>query len=310
MRKKHGMARAIKTILRGAIGSPLTRLTRGLLDERELHYVWKKLDSVAAVNKGTQILLSLKYQELARSGHLPDWHDVEFRCFSQNGEDGLLLYVFALIGTTSRRCVEMCAGDGIECNTANLLVNHRWVGLLIDGDGDNVARGQAFYHACRDTFSFPPKFRQAWISAENVNTLLRDNGFGGDLDLLSIDLDGMDYWVWKALDCTAPRVVIVEYESGWGPTEALTRPYQANFQADFLPSAGASLAALAKLGAEKGYRLVGCNSSGVNAVFVRQGIADDLLPAVDPRDCFRHPMSQYRRDCGRPTPREGEWIHV
>jgi hypothetical protein len=266
------------------------------------------------VNKGTQILLSLKYQELARSGHLPAWHDVEFRSFSQNGEDGLLLYVFALIGTTNRKCVDICAGDGIECNTANLLVNHRWVGLLVDGDSANVTRGRAFYDACRDTLFFPPLLQQAWVSAENVNALLRESGFVGEIDLLSIDLDGMNYWVWKAIDCAVPRVVMVEYESGWGPTEAVTRPYRTSFQADFtsarMPAAGASLSALVKLGAEKGYRLVGCSSSGVNAVFVRQGIADHLLPAVDPRDCFLHPIPQFRKDCDRPARPDGEWVQV
>src|SRR5210317_776510 len=71
------------------------------------------------VDKGTQLLLSLKYQDLARSGTVLPFHDVEFRNFSQNGEDGILHYIFALIGTTNKRCIEICAGTGIECNCTN-----------------------------------------------------------------------------------------------------------------------------------------------------------------------------------------------
>ena len=92
-----------------------------------------------------QVLLRLQYQDLARRRvDLPTLEDVEFRCHSQNGEDGILLYIFALLGTTNRKVVEICAGDGIECNAANLLVNHGWNGLLFDGDDEQIARGRAF----------------------------------------------------------------------------------------------------------------------------------------------------------------------
>jgi hypothetical protein len=91
-----------------------------------------------------RILLRLQYQDLVRRGiGLPEFQDVEFRVLSQNTEDGILHYIFSLLGTTNRHVVEICAGDGIECNAANLIVNQGWRGLLFDGDAQQVERGRA-----------------------------------------------------------------------------------------------------------------------------------------------------------------------
>ena len=96
-------------------------------------------------SKLSQLVLIAHYRELARSAnHGLRFEEVEFRAFSQNGEDGILLYLFALLGSGARRVVEICAGDGIECNSANLLVNHGWNGLLFDGNSANIARGRQF----------------------------------------------------------------------------------------------------------------------------------------------------------------------
>ena len=149
-----------------------------------------------------QVQLRLHYQSLVRQGcDLPLFPDVEFKCFSQNGEDGILLYLFSLIGAVNRSVVEICAGDGTECNAANLIVNHGWQGLLFDGDSEQVARGEAFYAACRTTWVSPPTFVDAWITAENVNALVSAHGAAGQVDLLSLDIDGNDYW-----DLESPRL--------------------------------------------------------------------------------------------------------
>src|SRR5690606_10095398 len=128
------------------------------------------------------------------------------------GEDGVLHLIFTVIGTTNRKCVEICAEDGTECNTANLIINYGWQGLLFDGSEQNVQRGREFYKSLRNNWNFSPKFQQAWITAENIDGLIRDNGFTGEIDLLSIDIDGNDYWVWEAIQCITPRVVIIEYQ--------------------------------------------------------------------------------------------------
>jgi hypothetical protein len=237
-----------------------------------------------------QVQLRLQYQELARRGtDLPRFSDVEFRCYSQNSEDGILLYIFSLLGTANRRVVEICAGDGIECNAANLIIHHGWQGLLVDGDADQVARGAAFYSTCRNTWISPPRFVHAWITAENVDALVASHGFAGPIDLLSIDVDGNDYWIWKALTCVTPRVVVLEFNAALGPRESLTISYQPDFRLDLSVqpyACGASLPAFAKLAREKGYRLVGVQSLGFNAFFVRDGLGEALLPEQSVGECF------------------------
>jgi hypothetical protein len=238
-----------------------------------------------------QVQLRLHYQELARRGPaaLPGFGDVEFRCFSQNGEDGILLFLFALLGTESRRAVEICAGDGIECNAANLIVNHGWDGLLIDGDPASVERGREFYARCKTTWVSPPTLVVSWVTAENVNSLIRDNGFSGEVDLLSLDLDGNDYWIWQAIDSISPRVVVLEFNDACGPDASMSIRYRPDFRLDFSVQpyrCGASLSAFAKLAGDKGYRLVGVHSLGFNAFFVRADLGAEFLPERTPRECF------------------------
>jgi hypothetical protein len=238
-----------------------------------------------------QVLLRLQYQDLARRGSaLPEFSDIEFSCYSQSGEDGILLYIFSLLGTTNRRAVEICAGSGAQCNTANLIINHSWQGLLFDGDADLIAQGRAFYSACRATSVAPPTLVAAWITVENIDDLVVSNGFGGQIDLLSLDLDGNDYWIWKALTCVEPRVVILEFNTSCGPQASLAMSYQPDYRLDMsaqINRCGASLPAFVKLGKTKGYRLVGIQSLGFNAFFVRNGTGDDLLPEVSAEECFQ-----------------------
>lgn len=237
-----------------------------------------------------QVILRMRYQELARQKvGLPDFPDVEFKCYSQNGEDGILLYIFSLIGTTNRRAVEICAGDGIECNAANLIVNHGWRGLLFDGDAEQLGRGQAFYASRPTTCVSPPILAHAWITADNINSLVEGHGVSGGVDLLSLDLDGNDYWIWKALDCITPRVVVLEFNAACGPHDSLSMSYDPQYRLDLSAQpyrCGASLPAFVKLGRTKGYRLVGIQSLGFNAFFVQDGLAEDLLPERTTQQCF------------------------
>lgn len=243
-------------------------------------------NEIASTNQGMQQLLHHTYHQ--RNG-LTGMDSAGFRCFSQSDEDGLLLYIFSLVGTTNKRVVEICAGDGIECNASNLIINHGWSGLLFDGSEQNIAAGDRFYARCRDTYSRPPRLVHAWITAENVNELVSKQGYEGEIDLLSLDLDGMDYWVWKALTCINPRVVVLEFTALWGPHKAVTLPYRSNFRINWEREPwchGASLPAFVKLGRERGYRLVGTNRFGFNAIFVRADAGPDVLPEVSPIECF------------------------
>ncbi|MBL9081548.1 MAG: hypothetical protein JNK76_07065 [Planctomycetales bacterium] len=261
----------------------------------------KRIDEVGTVNKAAQIQLGLKYRELLYEKRpLPDLEDVEFRAYSQNGEDGLLLFLFTLIGTTNKRCVEICAGNGVECNTANLIINHGWDGLLFDGNGANVRAGRKFYATCPDTFALPPKFVKAWITTESVNQLIREHGFAGEVDLLSLDLDGNDYWIWEALDCVDPRAVILEYQNAWGPEQCVTQRYNPRFvwNGELEAHVGASLPAFVKLARRKGYRLVGCQRYEFNAIFLRNGVGEELFPEIPVEACFRRPLPRPKTATG------------
>lgn len=270
-------------------------------------------DSVGS-KVGQQILVN-QYRALKeRGGELPSFADVEFRAYSQNGEDGILLYVFSLIGMGQRRCVEICAGDGLQCNSANLIINHGWHGLLVDGDEALIERGRAYYARHGDTFCFPPRLLHSWITRENVNSLLRTNGFEGSIDLLSLDIDGVDYWIWDALEAVRPRVVIAEIQCIWGEDRSVTVPYAPDFRARFVDGfgiySGASLPAFVKLARRKGYRLVGVQRLGFNAVFVADGVGEDLLPEVPAASCVDLPFVRWARENLLPRVKDLGWVDV
>ena len=262
-----------------------------------------------------QIALSLSYKEMYQNSSSPlAFKDVGFRTYSQNEEDGILLYIFSLIGTTNKKCVEICAGDGIECNVANLIINHRFIGLLVDGQINNINRAKQFYFRHPDTRYWPPVISCNWVTVQNVNEIIVGNGFEGEIDLLSLDIDGIDYYLWKEISCILPRVVVLEFNHLWGPDVSVTVPYADDFQAEFTEYgsdyAGASLLAFVKLAKEKGYRLVGTNAIATNAFFVREDITHSWLPEIEPSICFNHPRAQFGIKYRLPKVKDKQWIEV
>lgn len=266
------------------------------------------------VDRGTQQLLAMEYRALAEEGTALPFDEVEFRNHSQNGEDGILWYIFSLVGASNKKTVEICAADGLHCNSANLILNHGWTGLLVDGNGRLVRRGTVFYHHHPDTFIYPPKLVHSWVTAENVNSLLEAYGLSGEVDLLSLDMDGVEYWIWKAIEVISPRVVVAEVQSIWGSEVSVTVPYRPDFRGEFADGyavySGASLPAFVKLGREKGYRLVGCQRYGFNAFFLRNDVAPDFFPEVEAASCFSHPFAQWVAAELRPRVANREWIAV
>jgi hypothetical protein len=265
-----------------------------------------------------QLQLQLSYSALKESGRtLPGLGEVGFKAFSQTDEDGILLYIFSLIGSVSRKSVEICSGDGIECNTANLIINHGWHGLLIDGDEELVRNGTEFYSKNPNTRIYPPVFAHSWITRDNVNNVIAGNGFSGNVDLLSIDMDGVDYWIWDAINCIDPRVVVVEYQDIIGPNRSCTVPYSDSFNAYQYPTTrgmpnfcGASLSAFVKLARSRGYRLVGCNRYGFNAFFIKNPLGESELPAIDIEECFSHPKVVWGMKERFPLVKDFPWVEV
>jgi len=261
----------------------------------------------------SQKLLMNQYGALPLDDH-PSFRDIGWGLYSQHDEDGILLYLFARIGARTRCSVEICAGNGIECNTANLLLNHRWTGLLVDGSEENVEAATAFYRDRPETMHWPPVTKRAWLTRDNVNAVIREAGFGGEIDLLSLDVDGVDYWLWEALDAVHPRVVVLEYNHLLGPDVSMSVPYRDDFVADFTQYgsdyAGASLRAFVNLGRRKGYRFVGTNSIGTNAFFVGSDVPVNLVPEARPEDSFSHPRAQFGMRVRYQGIKDKEWVNV
>lgn len=209
----------------------------------------------------------------------------EFRVFSQFGEDGIVQFLLAHVPIEREIFVEFGVENYAEANTRFLLVHNHWRGLIMDGSESAMAGVRASSLAWRHHLTAA----HAWVTAENINHLIADHGISGDIGVLSIDVDGVDYWVWKAVEAIRPRIVICEYNALFGPTGEVTVPYDPAFSRSAAHYSwlffGASLGALARLAETKGYQLVGVNSAGNNAFFVRKDVAG-LLPARRPDEVF------------------------
>ena len=244
-----------------------------------------------------------KNLEMVNRQILPAYHQVtgnyvykstlnqyEAKIFSQNGEDGILLHLISQIGLSNGSFVEFGVGNGRQCNTANLSLNFGWHGLLMEIDSQNVSAAQQYYQQQLGEQQNRVKIVQTAVTAQNINSLLVQNNMRGEIDLLSIDIDGNDYWVWQAIDVIQPRIVVIEYNATFGMEQAISVLYDPHF--DFHakhPSGfyhGASIKAMTKLGTQKGYVLAGCDSSGTNAFFVLQDIAKTLVTKVEPEDAY------------------------
>jgi hypothetical protein len=193
----------------------------------------------------------------------------ELRVFSQNGEDGVLAEIIRRSGAPGRFFVEFGAFDGVENNCALLADVLGWGGLYMEG-------GDARYTQLANKYSPNPRVRtaRAMVTPGNVEALFSKNGVPPEPDVLSIDVDGGDYWIWEALQTFRPRVVVIEYNSALEPGRRLVQP-RVHPGWDGTTWYGASIEALDSLAASKGYRLVHCDLSGSNAFYLRDDLPGD-----------------------------------
>lgn len=204
--------------------------------------------------------------------------EFEYRVFSQHREDGIIDHLLDVVGVKHGKFVEFGFWPH-ECNCLNLVLNRNFEGLFIDGSASNCERA-------RDALAWlgkaDIKVVESFITAENINDTISASGLSGEIDVLSVDIDGNDYWLWSAITAVNPRIVVVEYNASFGPERKITVPYDPNFVRYEKHASGfyhgASLAALTHLGEQKGYKLMGCDYSGVNAFFVR---ADLMQPGLE-----------------------------
>jgi hypothetical protein len=249
----------------------------------------RKLDEI----KMSQALILLALHQQKHSLLLTDY---EFKVFSQWGEDGIIQFLIKNIEICNCTFIEFGVEDFSESNCRFLLMNNLWEGYVIDGSVANIQRLRSSYFY----WKYPLQSKASFITRENVCSLLDESGFNKDLGILSVDVDGMDYHLLAALSAWRPRILIVEYNAVFGANRSVTVPYDAGFvraKAHFSNLYyGASLTAFTNLLAERGYGLVGVNTVGSNAFFVRRDLLNERVSEVAVDACFTHSTFREARD--------------
>jgi hypothetical protein len=232
-------------------------------------------------------ILRAAYPSLAAPGDgLAALRAAELRVHSQNGEDGILAHLLGAIGPTTREVVEFGVGDGSECCAANLVLTFGWTAHLLEANGDDAAAATAFY---AERAAGRVHVDHTAVEPDTVDALLSQH-VSPIFDVLSLDIDGNDYWVLEALQTVRPRLIVVEYNASFGPDRSVTIPYTSGFDRYVAHASGfyhgASLTALARLGERKGYVLAGCDSRGANAFLVDAEAAAGTVEAVASAEAF------------------------
>lgn len=232
---------------------------------------WLTRNHYVARNDELKMMIGklLSYNVITKHSY-DKFHELEFNVFSQFGDDGIIQYLIHNIDCKHKTFIEFGAGDYVESNTRFVMHNNNWSGYIIDGSKQNIEqlKNKSFF------WRYDLKAEAHFVTKENINDLLSyvDKRWSG-VDILHIDIDGNDYWVWKAI-CLKPTIVIVEYNSAFGSDRAITVPYDPSFSRTKVHYSnlyyGASLKALCMLAEQKGYNFIGCNSAGNNAYFIRK----------------------------------------
>ncbi len=207
----------------------------------------------------------------------------EYKIYSQNGEDGIINYIFSKVGLKDKLFVEIGIEDGTECNAANLVLNFGCRGLMLEGNLENVNKARGFYK------EMGIRVIHSFVDRENINEVISKNLTGKEIDFLSLDIDGNDYWIWDKIDCISPRVVVLEYNPSFGD-KSIAIKYDPKFDRYAKHSTGfyygASLTALTKLSRIKGYILVG-ECAGTNAFFIRRDVAKNKFKELSVKEVFK-----------------------
>ncbi|GAC1617546.1 MAG: hypothetical protein PVS2B2_22130 [Candidatus Acidiferrum sp.] len=245
--------------------------------KKKVKSLYRKLRSDAP-DTGMPGLMLLGKQMSWQVAQMPanrDFRQVGFKVFSQWDEDGIIQYLIHKLPITSKTFIEFGVENYEESNTRFLLMNDHWQGMVLDAHEADLR----YIEKDNIHWQYDLQVKRGWITRENIDALLRKSSFGEDLGLLSIDIDGNDYWIWESLEAYRPRIVIVEYNSVFG-LSTVAVPYDEKFARSSAHYSnlyyGASLGALQLLGRKKGYVLLGSNVWGHNAFFARADIAGEF----------------------------------
>ena len=201
--------------------------------------------------------------------------------YSQNGEEAIIAYIFENIKPYKKYFVDFGAGDGFWLSNTRALEEKGWNGLWMDGN--NLGNDEVM---------------EEHITAENINDLFKKYKVPQSFGLLSIDIDGNDYWVWEAITYD-PAVVVIEMNGCIKEGISKTIVYNPDHTWQHNDYYGASFEALKKLGHAKGYKLI-YQHQAVNMFFVKT----DLLPSFDD-SVISYEHNQYHRKA-----HHGNWINV
>ena len=233
--------------------------------------------------------------EANASRKIASLEEAEFQVFSQRGEDGILQYITSRIDIPHKIFVEFGVEDYTESNTRFLLMNNHWSGLVLDGDERNIR----FIHSDLIHWKYDITAWHSFITRENINGLIGKYTDCDDIGLLSVDIDGNDYWVWEAITVIRPRIVVCEYNSAFGDSEKVSIPYSPDFYRTKAHHSnlyfGASLGAFCHLAEKKGYDFIGTAGAGVNAFFVRKDLSGPFRKC-DPVKDFRESANRDSKD--------------
>lgn len=265
-------------------------------------------NSSSCSSEETQLMIgALHARKIIEIDSISSIQEIEFKVFSQWGDDGIIQWLIHKIGITQKTFVEFGVENYKESNTRFLLINNNWRGLIMDGSLANInyVKSQDYY------WKHDLEVKSHFITRENINDIISSSAFTGEIGLLHIDLDGNDYWIWESITVVDPIVVIVEYNSVFGDQRPISVPYDKLFiRTEKHYSSlyfGASLTAFCHLAEKKGYTLVGSNSAGNNAYFVKDKHMKPGIPTPTPAEAYTLSNFRESRDRkGNPTFTSGQ----
>jgi hypothetical protein len=207
--------------------------------------------------------------------------------FTYHGEDGIIQNIISKLKNVPPLFVDIGSGDCIKSNCAALAVHCKWKGIFIDNNALILTIGKRFYSGLH--LSQNVQFSKAFVTAENVNDLLRKANITGYIGLLSIDIDGNDYWIWKALTVIQPFIVVIEAKVEFGYKKVVVPYSLTNHHSYHKEYNGASVEALRKLGRDKGYTLIAANPQGYNLFFIRTEDVNNSFREIESSAILQHP---------------------
>lgn len=277
-----------------ALKDAIFDIRRELYDARNAKVITGKL--LASLNENKPFVKNLQ--------------EVEFKVFSQWGDDGIIQYLIAKLKIPNNTFVEFGVEYYTESNTRLLLINNNWSGLVIDGSDKHIS------YIKNDSIYWQHELHaiKAFITAENIESLIDEAGFEKEIGILSIDIDGNDYMVWKAINKYDPSIVIVEYNAAFGDSQPWIVPYDPSFVRERQNYKklfwGTSLLSICDLAAEKGYDFVGCNLNGNNAYFIKKSINNNLFTPLTCEEGFIDAKYREVYDKGNPINRKNKLTYL